>query len=79
MPPRVVSAFAALETRRILITRGCRDDSVRPPVAEAIPTRMCGGKGDRVRGQSPAENRSRSQNDHGLAKHQTHSVANRTG
>ena len=51
MPPRVVSAFAAL----CCIARGCRDDSVRAPVAEAIPTRMCGGKGNRVRGQSPAE------------------------
>jgi hypothetical protein len=73
VPPRIVSAFAALETRRMLITRGCRDDSVRAPGAEAIPTRMCGDKGNRVRGQSPAENRSRSQNDHDLAKHQKHS------
>jgi hypothetical protein len=37
----------------MLIARGCRDDRVRAPVAEAIPTRMCGGKGNRVRGQSP--------------------------
>jgi hypothetical protein len=63
VPPRVVSTFAALETWRMLIARGCRDDNVRAPVAEAIPTRMCGGKGNRVRGQSAAENRSRSQNE----------------
>src|ERR1700704_6764338 len=73
VPPRVVSTFAALETRRMLIARVCRDNSVRAPVAEAIPTRMCGGKGNRVRGQSPAETRSRSQNDHDLTKHQKHS------
>ena len=32
----------------MLIARGCRDDNDRAPVAEAIPTRMCGGKGNRV-------------------------------
>jgi hypothetical protein len=41
VPSRVVSAFAALVTRRMLIARGCH---VCAPVAETIPTGMSGGK-----------------------------------
>ena len=64
VPPRVVSAFAALEMRRMLIACGCRDYSVRSPITESIPTTVCGGESKRVSGKSPAESRSRSQNHH---------------
>jgi hypothetical protein len=47
MPPRVVPAFAGLGT---LIARGCRDD----PVAETVPTRMCGGTAVPKYGRSAA-------------------------
>ena len=48
VPPRVVSAFAALEMRRMLIACGCRDYSVRTPITESIPTTVCAGESKRV-------------------------------
>ena len=62
--PRVVSASAALEMRRMLIACGCRDHSVRTPITESIPTAVGGGESKRVSGKSPADSRSRSQNHH---------------
>jgi hypothetical protein len=64
MAPRVVSASASLEMRRMLIACGCRDYSVRTPITESIPTAVCGAESKRVSGKFPADSRNRSQNHH---------------
>jgi hypothetical protein len=66
MPPRVVSTFAALEMRRMLIAYGCRDHGVRTPITESIPTTVCGAESERVSGKSPADSGNCSQNHHRL-------------
>jgi hypothetical protein len=64
MAPRVVSASALLEMRRMLTACWCLDYSLRTPITESIPTTVCAGESKRISGKSPAENRSRSQNHH---------------
>ncbi len=66
MPPPVVPAFAALETRRMLLTYRCQDDSVAPPITKSIPTTVCSGARGRVSGQSRGESGSHSQKRHRL-------------
>jgi hypothetical protein len=67
LPKRLPNA--RLRRSYVSFRRLLRKERVSTPIAESVPTGVCGGARKGFIGQSPGQSRSRGQNNHGLVQH----------